>query len=681
MPIEKKATVQLDDSSEDISSNLSGNRTFRDVAETHLSRRAVLKGSLAAAATGFLAPAPVYARGNRGDSGPLIDFRPATIEAAVAAEGKTVVISPDYEYDTLIPWGTPINPFSGVRPYLGEPDRRPTSAEQEQLVGIGHDGMWFYPINLRWILAWEQRRGRELPARIRNRLLSSRAGILCINHEFGTNSHVLGKSAPESLEDVRLSQAAHGVSVVGIRENFRSKWQVMFNPNARRITVNTPVAFSGPAAGSALLESPADNSKLGTVNNCGSGPTPWGTYLTCEENFNAYFGSTREDGTFGGFDALQDEAYGRYGFNAFGFGYFWYQFDERFDLSNPQFANESNRFGWIVEIDPFDGSKKPIKRTALGRFKHEATAVKELADGRVAVYMGDDQRGDYCYKYESNRPWRRDIAQGKSPLDDGKLYVARFDDGGTPNTGRGTGEWIELTAADPRIQNAGLVTQEQVLVYTRLAADTVGATVMDRPEWTTIGTNGQVFWTLTNNNRKDRGDGAVSDVNPIFDNSDGHIVVTEDSSSTTFEWNMYILARNTRAEDPGADDRDVSYATYSPPADGGANVFTDPDAAWADPFGRLFIGTDGGQPSGLQDQLLVFDVASGEYRRLMVGVSGDEITGVAVTPDYETLFTNSQHPGDGDPTETNFPAPFDGTTIPRDATIVVRRKNRGQVGS
>ncbi len=671
----------FDDSSEDISTNPTDNVPFREVAKAHFSRRHVLQGSLAAAVATYLAPAPAYGDDLevldlRNKPTTLLDFEPLTIADATAAEGKMITVSPDYEYQVLIPWGTPIDPMLGVTEYEGDPNTRPTAAEQEQMVGIGHDGMWLFPLNLRRVLRVERKLGKELEPEVRRQALSNTAGMMCINHEFGRNSHVLGKSGPESLEDVRLSQAAHGVSVIAVQRGSNGRWRNFSNKNNRRITVNTEVEFGGPVAHSDLIANPAANTYRGTVNNCGSGPTPWGTYLTCEENFNGYFGSTRMDAMFGGFNELQDIAYGRYGFSAFGFGYGWQNYDERFDLSNPDYANESNRFGWVVEIDPFDGTSKAVKRTALGRFKHESAAVKELEDGRVAVYMGDDQRGDYCYKFESRKPWRDEIDRGLSPLDRGKLYVAKF--GSDRNgDGKGKGRWIELTIKNTAIWAAGLRTQEQVLTYARLAADAVGATPMDRPEWSTIGKDGEVFWTLTNNDRKDDLQGKLSESNPIFENRDGYIISTKDINSRRFEWSMFAIARNSRrADDPAtaADDRDFPYAAYTPPADGGANVYTDPDAAYADPYGRLYIGTDGGQPDGLQDQLLVFDTYTGEYKRLLMGVNSDEITGITFTPDHETLFTNTQHAGDGDPTRTNFPAEFDGVTIPRDATIVVSRK-------
>ncbi|MEO0365192.1 MAG: PhoX family phosphatase [Pseudomonadota bacterium] len=674
--------IDLVESSEDLSVNPTHSRPFRDVVEAHLSRRGVLQGSLAVAATSFFAPSITYAGDGsvQPSDNELMGFTPLATEDAAAVGGQTVAISPDYEYDVLIPWGTPIEGvFSKIRPYEGDPNTRPSSAEQEQMIGIGHDGMWFYPRYLPQVLAWEQANRKMIPEQRRSRLLSSKDGILCVNHEFGRNTHVLGKGFPETLEDVRLSQAAHGVSVVRVKQQGRTgKWEAWKSRNARRITVNTPVTFSGPAAGSALLDNPAGNQAKGTVNNCGSGATPWGTYVTCEENFNGYFGSNTEG--VGGFDALQDAAYERYGFSTGGFGYGWHVFDERFDLTNERYKNESNRFGWCVEIDPFDASQTPVKRTALGRFKHEACAFKELDDGRVAVYMGDDQRFDYSYKYESNLPWRDYVDAGLSPLDDGKLYVARFDEGADASDGIGAGEWIELTPEDERIAAVGLTSMELVLIYTRLAADAVGATPMDRPEWTTIGKDGEVYWTLTNNSQREE----ASEANPIIGNGDGYIVKTVDTSPTSFEWTMFLISRNTRRPDDEravTNEGDTPYAAYAAPADGGANVFTDPDAAWADPFGRLFIGTDGGQPDGLQDQLVVIDTNTGEYKRLLTGVASDEITGITTTPDYRTLFTNTQHPGNGSPTTTNFPAPFDGVTIPRDCTLVVRRKDGGIVGS
>lgn len=252
MTLESKSGHQLDDSSEDISTNPTSSPSFTEVATAQLSRRRMLQGSLAVAATSFFMPASVYAKGlgkafaPGQNKGSLLNFTPLTIADATAAGGKMVTISPDYEYQVLIPWGTPINPDSGIAPYEGDPNSRPTSAEQEQMVGIGHDGMWFFPSNLPDVLAKEANRGSELPPQARRHLLNSRSGILCVNHEYGTNPHLLGKAQPESLEDVRLSQAAHGVTVVAIGKDWRGKWDVVPSTLSRRITGNTEVTFSGP---------------------------------------------------------------------------------------------------------------------------------------------------------------------------------------------------------------------------------------------------------------------------------------------------------------------------------------------------------------------------------------------------------------------------------------------------
>ena len=630
------------DASENLSSNPSGNRPFAEVLRGNLSRRKMVTGSMVTAAGTFLMPASsawakddkAYQQRKHNGQG-LINFEPVSIAQGIADQTMPT-ISDDYEYQVLIPWGTPIEP-GATRAYNGEPNRRPTAAEAAKQIGIGHDGMWFFPKDLKRGLKYGK-----------NYMLDSRRGMLCVNHEFGRNSHVMGKSAPESLEDVRLSQHVHGVAVVAIRKDRRGKWRVTRSVHSRRIHVNTPVCFSGPAAESELLQNPAGNVPLGTVNNCGSGPTPWGTYLTCEENFNGYFGWLDS-----GYEMSPEQV--RYGFRETGFGYGWHDFDKRFDISNPDYVNESNRFGWIVEIDPFDGTQKPVKRTALGRFKHEAIAIKETYTGQIAAYMGDDQSFDYCYKYVSAKPWKEAIRVKESPLDEGSLYVARFDEDGT-------GEWLLLDVYDnPELYQAFDGDQAKLLINTRLAADIVGATPMDRPEWTTIGKNGEVFWTLTNNSGRTEPNAA----NPEAPNSDGHIIRTEDDMdglSTTFKWDIYILASSTRETE---------------------GVFTDGDAAYADPFGRLFIGTDGGQPDGLQDQVTVFDttISPPEPKRLLVGVPSDELTGWTVTPDFETAFTNVQHPGNGSPEETNFPAKFDGYTIPRDATLVITRKGGGIVGS
>lgn len=592
--------------------NPMANRPFEEVLQARISRRGALAGGAATVASVFIGLADPAAADDddkhRHEGDDRIDFTPV---ANADASGPEPTISEDYEYQVMIPWGTPLQPDG---PPFSWPQT--SAADQEQQIGIGHDGMWLFATD-------------------RNR------GILCLNHEFGRTSHVLGKPAPESLEDVRIMQAAHGISVVKVRER-RGTWDRVRSSKNRRITVNTPVRFSGPASGSPLLETPAGNPPLGTLNNCANGRTPWGTYLTCEENFNGYFGATGDWTP----TAPQD----RYGFTVDGFGYQWQNFDPRFDLSNADYVNEENRYGWIVEIDPFKPRRRAVKRTAMGRLKHEGVALTIGRGGRAVGYMGDDQRFDYIYKFVSAGNYRQMLRRGRSPLDEGRLYCARFNDDGS-------GDWLELTIDNPDIA-AAFADQDEVLTYARMAADILGATPMDRPEWTAIAPNGDVLCTLTNNTQRTEPNAA----NPLAPNPNGHIIRwtdEDDHVGVRFEWDFVIFSEDSFG---------TEYA------------FGSPDGIHVDPDGRIFIETDGSQPDGLNNQMLVAN-DDGVIKRLFSGVSGDEVTGVAVTRDRRTMFINLQHPGNGDPTLTNFPAPTDGVTVPRDATIVLRRKDGGIVGS
>jgi len=601
--------------------NPSDNRPFAEILNARISRRHVMVGGLAAAAVGFFGQSGVVNAGKGGQKGPNLP-KPNQVPllgfAPIANPGGPVPsISEDYEYQVIIPWGTPL--FPGV-PDIGG-GRPASSTDQERQVGIGHDGMWFFVDNG-----------------------SNERGVLCINHEFGFNTHVFGKSFPENLEEVRISQAAHGVSVVELMKSNGSWVHSTSSPFNRRITPNTPVVFDGPVVGSPLLESLLGNGPAGTLNNCSNGYTPWGTYLTCEENFNGYFGAVDE------FVPTEEQA--RYGFSDVGFGYGWHVFDERWDLNKN--AGEENRFGWIVEIDPHDPGAAPVKHTAMGRFKHEGFAFTTGRGGRAVGYMGDDQRFDYIYKFVSASNWKSMRARGMSPFSEGTLYVARFDEDGT-------GEWLALTIDDPALA-ARFADQAELLTYARVAADIVGATPMDRPEWTSVAPNGDVYCTLTNNSRRTEADAA----NPEAPNNNGHIIRWRDADNhvgTTFEWDIFVLGTDTLGTD------------YE---------FTDPDGLWCDPDGRVFIETDGGQPNGGNNQMVVADSSTEEFRRLFTGVTRDEITGLTVTPDRRTLFCNTQHPGNGDPALTNFPVlndPPDGVTIPRDSTFVITRKDGGIVGS
>lgn len=597
-------------------SNFSDNPRFADIVAARASRRAVLAGSLGAAAVGFVgaeafaAPQPgTPAADKHGtDKGELIGFTSIPLDG-----GPMPTVAPEYQLQTIIPWREKLDGSGTSYDYEGF-----TAEQQELSMGIGHDGMWLFP---------------EGP----------NAGVLCINHEFGDNAHVFGADMPADLTQVRLSQAAHGVAVVKLAADKDGNWAMQADARNRRITGNTPVEFSGPAAGSDLLVTAIGNDDpKGTLNNCSMGHTPWGTYLTCEENFNGYFGTTAEGWT----PSSEQE---RYGITTTGFGYGWHEFDDRFDLAkNP---NEENRFGWVVEIDPNAPEKKPVKRTALGRFKHEGSTVVVGRGQRVVVYSGDDERNDYIYKFVSAANYKSMFARGKHPLDEGTLYAASFNVDGT-------GKWLELSPKNPKL--AGW-TIDEILVHTRLAADAAGATRMDRPEWITEGQNNEMFCTLTNNTRPYAADRPG---NPSGNNPDGHIIKwtdAEEHTGTTFEWDFFAIAKNV--------------------TDANGQMFGSPDGIWADQKGRVFVQTDGTQPGKANDQMLVADQVTGEFKRLMTGVKGGEVTGVTVNPSQTVMFANIQHPGNGDPKVTNFPVQQDGVTVPRDATLVITRKDGGIIGS
>ncbi len=573
-----------------------------------INRRAVLTGTLISA-IGYLAGC---ASGSSQQARrPLVGFTPVP---RTAADGRSIVIADEYEYQTFIPWGEPL---SAAAPAWSWP---PSAEAQLQQVGIGHDGMAYFPF-----------------------AGDGRHGLLVINHEYGNNWHVLGTAMPATREQVLASQHAHGVSVIEIRET-HGVWEVVPDSTfSRRIHANTGMIMSGPVTGHALVTNSANNPISGTLNNCANGRTPWNTYLTCEENFNFYFGSSSA------FHPSEQQQ--RYDLHAGGSFYGWYQFDPRFDLADPEFANEANRFGWVVEIDPADPAATPVKRTALGRLKHEGAEVVEGRDGHIVVYMGDDQRFEFIYKFVSADNWRRMHDAGISPLDEGTLYAARFNDDGA-------GEWLPLSLGNPALAEA-FSDQADILVHARLAATLAGATPMDRPEWISVGPDGDVYCTLTNNTRREQTDAA----NPMAPNPNGHIIRWRDEDDhlgIRFTWDHFLIC-------------DDVYKTE--------DSLGSPDGLWADPDGRLLICTDGDQYEGKPDQLMVADTRTGTLARLLVGVAGCEITGLTTTPDRRTLFVNVQHPGNGNPQITSFPAADDGKTVPRDCTLVVRRKDGGVVGS
>ena len=644
-----------------VSSNPSDNPEFSTIVASRLSRRSILCGGIGAAAVGFLGGTGV-AKAAPGSAtpatptvvgpiaaGPLVADRGGRRLLGFPSVAPSIAdrfIVPDgYVAEILIPWGTPIQ-SSGP---AWKRDASNTAAEQEQQVGQHHDGMHFFP------LGDSNRR-------------NNRRGLLVLNHEYiDPILHYTDGATVMTQEKVNKALAAHGVTVIKVGL-VRGKWRQIDSRYNRRVTGRTPVTFSGPVgADHPALQS--NNPPLGTLNNCSHGYTPWDTYLACEENWNGYFGTT--DATF-----TPTPVEARYGLDRVGFGYRWHEADPRFDIAKNR--KEPNRFGWVVEIDPFDPDAVPVKRTALGRIKHEGAWVTE-SDGHVVVYTGDDQDKDYVYKFVSSDTWKRLQRASKSPLDEGTLYVARFNDDGT-------GDWVPLVHGTSNLTvGNGFADQADVLLRTRQAADVLGATKMDRPEWIAENPrNGEMYVTLTN------GTSGSNAPNPRFPNPYGHIIRWRerhnDKTSTEFEWEVFVLAG-----DPEYDD--------SVEIDG--DIFGSPDGLWFDHDGRLWIQTDISNSSQNRadrgydnignNQMLAADPRSGEIRRFLVGPRGCEITGVVTTPDQETMFVNVQHPGEsttffGTPTPANPRAvsnwpDFEPDGRPRSSTVVIRKIRGGKIGT
>lgn len=621
------------------------NHDLTDLQRLVLSRRRFIgTGALAGAAL-FLAGSPLgrTALANAISARPLLGF-----DNIAASTADTITLPPGYRFDVLISWGQPLHQDSAA--YRG--DGSNSAEEQLGQFGENNDGMSFFP--------WPGDANRALMA---------------INNEYCNYPYLLAHGKPpQSLADVRKAQAAVGVTVIEVKRDADGAWQfVQGSAYNRRIHANLPMEISGPARGHASMKTAADPAGievLGTFQNCANGMTPWGTYLTCEENFNNYFGTTT------GSDQRND-AQKRYGLSGTTTGYGWEQVVERFDYVKE--PNESNRFGWIVEIDPFAPNATPRKRTALGRFKHENAAYALTADKRIVVYSGDDQANDYMYKFVSDRAYVEG-GDNSALLDSGRLYVAKFKDGAASGDFMGDGEWLLLDktanpvlAADSRFAN-----QAEVLINARLAADAVGATPMDRPEWVTVHpTTGEVYVTLTNNS----GRSTTDDANPRPSNRYGQIVRWREAggnpAATTFEWDIFVLAGNP-----------IKYTDRADLKSGSANVtvdntFNSPDGLGFDPDGRLWIQTDGnysnaGEYEGQgNNQMLCADPASKEIRRFFVGPKECEVTGLTFTPDRRTLFINIQHPGEGG--DSHWPE--GGNALPRSATVVITKNDGGVIGS
>jgi len=563
---------------------------------------------------------------------------PLPFSSVAANTRDTVTVPEGYSWHVVVRWadamwsdGHPLDPVTGG-----------TGASQERAFGDNNDGMELFTIGHRTLLA--------------------------VNNEY-VNRHILfgtsGSGLPRTADDVRKSKAAHGVSIVEVRQQ-NGIWSVVSDSSYnRRITADTPMAITGPARGHHLLRTAADPAgiqSLGTWNNCGSGKTPWGTFLTCEENFHFYFASSDPE-------AELPNTLARYGVQASDRNIGWSAHDERFDIA--RHPNEPNRVGYVVEIDPTDPLSIPRKRTALGRFKHENAELVVADSGQVVVYMGDDEKGEFLYRFISDGHYREG-GDNAELLEAGTLFAARFDDDGS-------GAWLPLTP-----ETTGLPSAADICVHTRQAASAVRATTMDRPEWVAaIPTGPEVYCCLTNNTHRGKepnsgGDPTpVNGPNPRAENRYGQIVrwrpTRGDHASSTFSWDLYVVAGNPGVHTgPNAGSPNLTTE----------NMFNSPDGLAFDSTGMLWIQTDGaysdeGDFAGQgNNQMLLGHPATGEIRRFLVGPKECEVTGVTWSADRKTMFVGIQHPGEKG--GSHFPG--GGDKVPRSAVIAVTRDDGGRIG-
>jgi len=660
--------------------NASGNRPFTQVLQVASRRRDFLRGGLSAVVLGALGlPLRALAAGVGKPSSPLVGF-----QAVPVSRADRVSVPAGYRVQVFLPWGEPI---TGSFPGFDPVNASNSAEEQAEQMGMHHDGMHFFP---------------ALDAQGAPR---SDAGLLVLNHEYvdWLFLHPRGPTltAPRPAAEVLKEMNAHGVAVVAVQRGDDGNWLLQRDRRNRRITACTPMRISGPASGHRLLRtaySPDGTRARGTMNNCSHGVTPWGTYLTCEENWAGYFANREAD---------PPREHRRYGVrNTPGrLGWYsakgWHAVDpaedpdfqfRRFDATATasraelDYRNEPNTYGWIVEIDPQDPQSVPVKRTALGRFAHEGMVFQPPREGHPLVgYSGDDARFEYLYKYVSRDPYRAAEAGGHL-LDHGTLYVARFDVDGR-------GRWLALRHGENALtEDDGFRDQGDVLVNTRLAADRVGATPMDRPEWGAVHPQTrEVYFTLTNNIA--RSAGAVDAANPRGPNHFGHILrwredaalpaSSDDVRLQGFSWDIFAFGGEESTGSVGGHPLDQD------------NRFSSPDGLWFDADGRLWIQTDvseeligkGPQAPFGNNAMLCADPATGVMRRFLVGPVGQEITGVVGTPDRRTLFVNVQHPG-ADTSLEQFRRgewtsrwPDGGSSRPRSATLVITREDGGIVGT
>lgn len=626
--------------------------TFAEVLRRRLNRRGFVRATAAGAAAAFAVTGPrlMGALANAAASGRVgvLGFPPISLDAGpepIVAQGNRII--------PFLSWGDPVVAGSPAFDLLNQ-----TAEAQSQQFGYNCDWIGFLPLP----------RGSE----------ASDHGLLVVNHEY-TNPELMfagylvpnpafaeGTAEPEFLpaptrEMVDVELEAHGLSIVEIERDESGSWHVVSDsPYNRRITATTPIAMSGPAAGDLQLqtaEDPTGSLVIGTLNNCAGGVTPWGTIISGEENFHQYFANL-------GLLATDNTAHAnhiRYAIPEGSSERRWEEFYDRFDVS--KHPHEPLRFGWGVEIDPYDPTSVPRKLTALGRKKNEGHTSVVAPGGHIVVYSGDDSRFEYAYKFVSEGTFDPDDREANlGLLDAGTLFVARFNDDGS-------GEWLALVQGEgPLTAENGFASQADVLINPRAAADLLGATRMDRPEdFETKPVSGKVYLVLTNNNQRTLDQ--TDEANPRPENLHGHIIeLTEDGddhAETTFTWEMFLLAG-----DPAQGS--TWFAGF--PSDQ-VSPFSAPDNITFDLDGNMWFSTDG-LPSNLPGNDGLFIVPTegesrGQVKQFFSAVPGSEVSGPVFTPDNTALFLSIQHPGEGSRFEepsTRWP---NGGDMPPRPTVVL----------
>jgi uncharacterized protein len=741
---------------DDECANTSTNPEFQHVLQARLQRRSLLRGGVAAAGTGVLGAMALAGCGGGSDT--VAAPGPAPAPAPAPAPTETLLgfaaVSKGLEDRVVVPTGY----TASVIYALGDPlsasatnfKNDGTDADFDQRAGDHHDGMeWF-----------------GLGANGSPSITAADRGLLAVNHEATTDErlssffiHETGgtSSLPRPAAEVDRETGIHGISVVEVKKGSNGQWAYVKDSafNFRRTSL-TEMDISGPATGNALLKtkfSPAGTSTRGTLNNCGTGKTPWNSFLTGEENWFGYFTrSATDDATRGATSksVVSLRRYGRAQGAASRHGWETGGADDKYQRWNisqtgtstdgtDDYRNELNGMGYIVEINPFDKTQRAKKRSALGRFAHESACFGTPVAGQpLAVYMGDDSRGEYIYKFVSTATWNpadatatNKLAMGDKYLDAGKLYVAKFN-------GDGTGQWLELSLTNPAISGNTVYSfadQADVCINARLAADALGATKMDRPEWcSTNVANGEIYFTLTNNsNRRLEPTGSqmpLDSANPraytdargtstSSGNVNGHIIRLKEgnagNAATSFSWDVYVFGAQSDA-DPGrvnlsklSADQDFSSpdGLAFAPSTGIMWMLTD-DGAYTDVTNCMLLAALPGQVGDGGKQTLSYTKADNsqvtvdtyvgqapsadKLKRFLVGPKDCEITGLCETPDGKALFVNVQHPGENT-AQANVANPalytsqwpsnagYGAGQRPRSATIVITKNDGGRVGS